>query len=123
MSKSIQYETAAEFIDAQPERAKAALLKYKECIMKVAPNAEELLNYNIAAYALIPGGKREAQIMLGANKSSIGFYPHPSTMIQFETELEGYIKGKGSVQFSLNNSIPKDLIVRMVKYRLELLTR
>ena len=87
------------------------------------PNAEELFNYNIPVYALIDGGKRETQIMIAANKTSVGFYPHPTTMKKFEDALEEYKTGKGSVQFPLDKPIPKGLVVKMVLYRLELLTK
>ena len=42
-------------------------------------------------------------------------------MEHFNKELEGYKKGKGSVQFSLDKPLPKELIIKMVKYRLKLL--
>ncbi len=59
--------------------------------------------------------------MIAGYKNHIGFYPHPTTMEKFDSELSEYKKGKGSVQFSLDKPLPKDLIIRMVKYRKELL--
>jgi len=97
------------------------LLELKECILKVAPNATELINYNILAYSLIKGGKREQQIMIAGYKKHVGFYPHPTTMEKFESELSGFKKGKGSVQFPLDKPLPKDLIEKMVAYRMKLI--
>ena len=123
MSGPIQENKVTTYFDAQPELTKIALLELKACILEVAPNAEELLNYNIPAYALVAGGKRETQIMIAANKTSVGLYPHPTTMKKFDVDLVGYKKGKGSVQFPLDKPMPKDLIVKMVEYRLGLLTK
>jgi uncharacterized protein YdhG (YjbR/CyaY superfamily) len=52
-------------------------------------------------------------------KNHIGFYPIPTGIEQFKTELSVYKQGKGSVQFPLDQPIPYDLISRIVKYRVE----
>ena len=59
--------------------------------------------------------------MIAGYKKHVGLYPHPTTMEKFDEELSEYKRGKGSVQFSLDKPIPKNLIERMIKYRLELL--
>ncbi len=123
MSITYKIRSVSEYFEAQPESSKKALLELKHCILKVVPNATELLNYNIPAYTLIEGGKREQQIMIAGYKNAVGFYPHPTTIEKFVTELNDFKKGKGSVQFPLNKSLPKDLIVRMVKYRFEFLNK
>lgn len=97
------------------------LLELKECILKAEPNATELLNYNIPAYALVKDGKREQQIMIAGYKNHVGFYPHPTTMQKFDAELSEYKRAKGSLQFPLDKTLPKQLIIRMVKYRTGLL--
>ncbi len=123
MKEVKEFKTVEEYFDSQPEKTKNALLELKECILKVKPNATELLNYNIPAYSLITGGKREQQIMIAGYKKHIGLYPHPTTMEEFESELSEYKRAKGSVQFPLDKPLPKELIIRMIKYRLELLEK
>ncbi|MGS2765176.1 iron chaperone [Sinomicrobium sp. M5D2P9] len=123
MSGTNPFNSVDEYFNAQPEQTKRALLELKECILKAEPGATELFNYNIPAYALIEGGKREQQIMIAGYKKHVGLYPHPTTMEKFDAELDEYKKGKGSVQFPLNKPLPKDLIIRMIKYRMELLKK
>ncbi len=118
-----QFNSVEEYFEAQPEKTKQALLELKECIFKAAPNAIELFNYDIPAYTLIKGGKREQQIMIAGYKKHVGLYPHPTTMEKFDSKLSEYKRGKGSVQFLLDKPLPKDLIVRMIKYRMELLKK
>lgn len=113
--------SAEEYFNNQPKEIKKILIEVKNCILEAAPNAKELLNYNIPAYSLVDGGKREQQIMIAAYKKHIGFYPHPTTIEYFKSELKDFKIGKGSVQFSIDKPIPKNLIIRMVKYRLQLL--
>lgn len=114
-------KTIDDYFNAQPEKTKKALIELKNCILKAKPNATELFNYNIPAYSLVEGGKREHQIMIAGYKKHVGLYPHPTTMEKFNSELKGFKKGKGSVQFPLDKPLPKDLIERMIKYRMELL--
>jgi len=121
MIETNKFKTVEQYFNAQPEKTKNALLELKKCILKVQPNATELFNYNIPAYALVENGKREQQIMIAGYKKHVGLYPHPTTMEKFDEELSEYKRGKGSVQFSLDKPIPKNLIERMIKYRLELL--
>ncbi|MDY7396150.1 DUF1801 domain-containing protein [Aureibaculum sp. 2210JD6-5] len=116
---SNKFKTVDDYFNALPEETKKVLIELKKCILNVKPNATELFNYNIPAYTLVEGGKREHQIMIAGYKTHVGFYPHPTTMEKFDSELSEYKRGKGSVQFPLDRLLPKDLIESMVKYRLE----
>jgi len=120
MSDKESYKTVDEYIEAQPEPTKKALFQLKSYILEAAPKSIELFNYNIPAFALIEGGKREQQIMIAGYKKHVGLYPHPTTMEQFDKELSDYKKSKGSVQFPVDKPLPKSLIIEMVKYRLKL---
>jgi uncharacterized protein YdhG (YjbR/CyaY superfamily) len=121
MEDKRKINSVEEYFSSQPEKVRNALLSIRQCILTVVPEAKELLNYNIPAYALIEGGKREQQIMITGYKNHVGLYPHPTTMEKFDEELKDYKKGKGSVQFPLDKPIPKDLIIKMVEYRLSLI--
>ena len=55
----------------------------------------------------------------GGFKKHIGFYPIPSGLTAFEQELAGYTRGKGSVQFPLDQPLPAALITRIVQFRAE----
>lgn len=123
MSDSNKFKTVQDYFDSQPEMTKKALIELKDCIYEAESNAIEMINYNIPAYALTEGGKRDQQIMIAGYKKHVGLYPHPTVMEKFENELSIYKKGKGSVQFPIDKPLPKQLIVKMVKYRVELIKR
>lgn len=116
------YNTVDDYFNEQPDKVKKALFEIKHLILKVVPEAQETLNYNIPAYTLIKDGKREQQIMIAGYKNHIGFYPHPTTIEKFMEELKEYKKGKGSIQFQLDKPLPENLILRMIRYRVKLLT-
>lgn len=106
-----------EYLKDQPEQTKVYLKQLREYILEAAPDADEKINYNIPAFSLIKGGKRDKQIMIAGYKKHVGFYPTPDVMDAFWDKLEGYKKAKGSVQFPLDQPLPKQLIIEMVEYR------
>ena len=111
------YETIDDYIDDQPEQTRAALVAMKECILEAAPDAEQLFNYDVPAFALVRGGKREEQIMMAGYEKHVGFYPMPTTIEAFKEELLPYETAKGTVRFPLGRPLPVDLIRRMVEFR------
>lgn len=110
-----------QYIENQPEATKKVLQELRNCILKAVPEAEELLNYNIPAFALMKDGKRDQQIMMAGYAKHVGLYPHPAVMEQFAEELKDYKQGKGSVQFPIDEPLPKELIIKMVRFRKNLL--
>ena len=121
MGKSKEFKSVSEYMDAQPENIRAVLEKLRTCILTATPNAIEIINYNLPSYVLVIGGKRDQQIMMAGYRNHVGLYPNPVVIEKFDDELKPYKKGKGSVQFSVDQPLPEDLIIQMVKYRKELL--
>ncbi len=56
-------------------------------------------------------------VHFAAYKNHIGFYPAPSGIDAFKTELSQYKGAKGSVQFPINKPLPYELISKIVKFR------
>jgi uncharacterized protein YdhG (YjbR/CyaY superfamily) len=106
------------YIAAQPPVTQRALEELRSCIWKAAPGVSELMNYNIPAFALVLGGKRDKQIMIAGYAQHVGFYPGPDVIDAFVDQLAAYRFAKGSIQFPLNEPIPEALVVKMVKHRL-----
>lgn len=111
------FETIDDYIAHQPKEVQKVMQQLHTAILEVAPDAIEVLNYKIPSFTLVPGGKRDQQIMMAGYAKFVGFYPFPTTMEAFADELSDYKKGKGSVQFPLNKPLPIELIKRMVAYR------
>ena len=61
--------------------------------------------------------------MMAGYINHVGLFPHPTTIEKFDEELKDYKKGKGSVQFPINKPLPEELIIKMIEYRLNLLTK
>jgi len=117
-NKTVRSQDVDAYITTQPLETQRALEELRSCIWQAAPGVSELMNYNIPAFALVKGGKRDTQIMIAGYPKHVGFYPHPDTIDAFADKLAAYKFAKGSIQFPLNEPIPKTLVIEMVKFRL-----
>jgi uncharacterized protein YdhG (YjbR/CyaY superfamily) len=119
MSKNPKFSTADAYFKSQTPKTQNNLLALRAIIFKAAPYAVELINYDMPAYALVEGGKRDKQIMIAGYKTFVGFYTGTGILEHFSTELTAFKVGKASVQFPNNAPLPEDLIVRMVQFKLK----
>jgi uncharacterized protein YdhG (YjbR/CyaY superfamily) len=62
---------------------------------------------------------RKALVYFAGFKNHISFYATPTRHTAFADALLNYKQGKGSVQFPLNQSIPFELIGRIVEFRVK----
>jgi uncharacterized protein YdhG (YjbR/CyaY superfamily) len=106
------------YISKQTTDVRNALEELRAAIWEAAPALTELMNYEIPAFALVAGGKRDHQVMIAGYAKHVGFYPSPPVVSAFAERLTQYKSAKGSVQFPLDKPIPKELVVQMVKFRL-----
>jgi uncharacterized protein YdhG (YjbR/CyaY superfamily) len=104
-----------QYILQFPEETHDILNKIRALIKEHAPDAIESIAYGMPAYKL----NKKPLVYFAAYKTHIGFYATPSGHEAFQEELSKYKQGKGSVQFPLDQPIPYDLIVRMVKFRVQ----
>lgn len=103
-----------EYIAGFSEDVQLILEKIRGIIRDAAPDAEEVIKYQIPTFVL--GGNL---VHFAAFKKHIGFYPTPSAIEQFKNSLAGYANAKGSVQFPLDAPIPYKLIEEIVKFRVK----
>ncbi len=104
-----------DYIKSFPDDVRIRLMQIRDIIKKNAPEAEESISYKMPAYKL---HGRPLVYFAGYDKH-IGFYATPTGHSQFASELSEYRQGKGSVQFPLDKPLPLDLIIRIVKFRVE----
>jgi uncharacterized protein YdhG (YjbR/CyaY superfamily) len=101
-----------EYIAGFPPNVQELLQKIRAVIREAAPDAEETINYGIPTFTL-----QGNLVHFGAAKKHIGFYPTPTGIARFQSELSAYQGAKGSVQFPLDAPIPYELIAEIVRFR------
>jgi uncharacterized protein YdhG (YjbR/CyaY superfamily) len=103
-----------EYIAGFSPDVQEALRKIRTIIRAAAPAAEEALKYRMPTFVL-----KENLVHFAAFEKHIGFYPTPSAIEAFSTDLKAYVSAKGSVQFPLNRPVPLALIRKMVRFRVK----
>jgi len=111
---SIKFKTVDEYLSAFPASTKKILQEVRKTIKQAAPNAEELISYNIPAFKL-----NGMLVFYAAYEKHIGFYPTSSGIKVFQDELTNYKTSKGAIQFPIDEPIPRGLITKIVRYRVK----
>jgi uncharacterized protein YdhG (YjbR/CyaY superfamily) len=105
--------TIDEYIAEFPAETQAVLREMRALIRASAPDAKETISYAIPTFDL--NGRH--LVHFAGYERHIGFYPIPSGIEAFKDEFKPYKQGKGSIQFPLGQPLPKDLIRRVVEFR------
>lgn len=111
------FKSVDDYIAVQSEEAQVILSELRSIIKEAVPEATELPNYKVPSFILISGTTPLQQIMIVAYSKYVSFYPFQKTIDKFADELKDFELGKGTVKFSFNKPLPKDLIKRMVQFR------
>lgn len=101
-----------EYISQFPADVRAILEKVRATIRKAAPDAKEVISYQMPAFK-----QHGILVYFAAWKEHIGLYPPISGDESLQKEVAPYAGPKGNLQFPLNERIPYKLIERIVKLR------
>lgn len=103
-----------EYITALPKARQGKVNQLYKLIKRLVPEATEKMAYGIPTFYL------NGNLVHFANaKNHLGFYPAPSGIIAFQSELTHYKTSKGAIQFPLTEELPTDLIEKIVLFRVE----
>jgi uncharacterized protein YdhG (YjbR/CyaY superfamily) len=101
-----------DYIKRQPKEVQPTLKKMRETIRKAAPEAEEVISYQMPTFK-----QGRNLIHFAAFTSHVSIFPGAEGVAYFEKELTKYKTSKGTVQFPLGEPIPYGLISRITKFR------
>jgi uncharacterized protein YdhG (YjbR/CyaY superfamily) len=111
---AIKFKTVEEYFSAFPESTQGILEEVRKTIKHAAPDAKEVISYNMPAFKL-----NGVLVYYAAHNEHIGFYPTASPIVVFKEELAAYKWSKGAIQFPIGKPMPLDLITRMVQFRVK----
>ena len=106
--------TIDEYIATFPHDIQILLEKLRQTIRNAAPDAKEVISYQMPAFKL-----NGILVYFAAFKNHIGFYPTASGIEAFKEELSKYKGGRGSVQFPIDKPLPLELVSKIVKFRVK----
>ncbi len=109
------FKNVDDYIKSYPKDIQVKLIELRDIVRKVSPKSEESISYGMPAYKF----EGKPLVYFGGQKSHIGFYPTPGPIVAFKEELISYKQSKGVIQFPFDKKIPKSLIVKLIKFRME----
>lgn len=114
-TEKTKFTTVEEYIDSFPENVQFLLEVIRETIQESAPEAEEVISYNIPAFKY-----HGMLIFYSAYKNHITISIPPSKVYEvFKEELSAYKVSKSAIQLPLDKKLPLKLIKEMTEFRLK----
>lgn len=110
------FKSVDEYQDTFQGEKKERLQAIRDIIRDVAPNAEEVISYQIPAY------KHFGFLVYysGATQHISLSYPFSEALLsEFKTELAKYKVSKSAIQLPDKDPLPTDLIRRIVAFRVK----
>jgi uncharacterized protein YdhG (YjbR/CyaY superfamily) len=101
-----------EYIAQFPADVRAILQQIRETIRAAAPEATEVISYQMPAFR-----QHGILVFFAAWKNHIGLYPPISGDAAIQKAAAKYSGPKGNLQFPLDEPMPLGLIRRIVKLR------
>ena len=114
MDTQNSFKNIDEYIALFPDDVQQKLREIRAVIKAAAPDATEAISYQMPTFKL-----HGNLVHFAAYANHIGFYPAPQGIEKFKEELAKYKGSKGAVQFPIDQSVPLDLIRRIVEYRVQ----
>ena len=118
VAKKLSPETGKAEVEAYlarvPEPARTTLEKMRAMIRAAAPKeATEAISYKIPSFQYKGG-----LVWYAAFKNHCSFFPMDHSLAdEFREELKKYKTSKGTIQFPVDQALPKALVTRIVKTR------
>jgi uncharacterized protein YdhG (YjbR/CyaY superfamily) len=105
-----------EYIAQFPPETQKVLADLRKLIRATAPGVTEKISYAIPTFNL----NGRYLVYFAGWKKHIAFYPVTGGMAnEFGKSLEPYQSGKATLQFPLDKPMPRNLIRRIVKFRMK----
>jgi uncharacterized protein YdhG (YjbR/CyaY superfamily) len=110
------YKTVDEYLASVPDEARAGLEGLRVMIKEAAPGVTEAISYQIPTF------KHKGRSLVGfaAAKDHLTFHVMSTAVISDHAEdVKGFKTGRGSVQFTVEKSLPPSLVTKLVQARIE----
>jgi uncharacterized protein YdhG (YjbR/CyaY superfamily) len=111
-----KFKTIDQYISVFPPNVQILLETLRNTIKQAAPNAVEVISYNMPAFKLYG----RILVYFAAHTKHIGFYPGNSVTNEvFKDDLITYETSKGTVKFPFHKPIPLRLVKKIIKYKVK----
>ena len=108
--------TVDDYLAALADDQRKALQKLRDTIRSAAPDASEAISYQMPAFTYQGRGL----VSYAAFKDHFSLFPMSlGVMADYESELQPFVSGKGTIRFTADRQLPIALVRKIVKARME----
>ena len=108
-------KTIDEYLALAAPEQRVVLEKLRQTIHAAAPGAVEYIGYGLAGFKY----DGRPLVYFGAWENHCAFYAaSPAIQKEFEKELKGFEKSKGTIKFTPEKPLPLALVKKLVKARI-----
>ena len=109
------FKTIDEHHQTLPQDVQERLQTIRELVHKIAPEAEEVISYQIPAFKI--GKKFLIYYAAFAKHLTVSNPSSDALLTEFAEELKGLKLSKSVIQFPLDKPLPLDFLERLLKFR------
>jgi uncharacterized protein YdhG (YjbR/CyaY superfamily) len=114
VEEKARFGTVEEYLQSLPESTRAVLEEVRRVIRSAAPEAEEVISYQIPAFRF-----HGMLIYYSAYTQHVSLsFPAFKVFEAFKEEFAPYEVSKSTIRFKLDEPLPLDLIRRIVAFRI-----
>lgn len=97
-----------------PADKREALERVRQIIHSIVPEPEETIGYNMPVIRY----KGKYLVGFAAFKNHMSLFPGAFSAEGLEQDLRDFVQAKGTIQFTVDKQLPKDVIVTIVTRRM-----
>ena len=115
MLASVSATEIDEYIARLDEPKKGTLTELRETILQIVPDAEQCISYGMPAFRM------HGKVVAGfaAFKNHLSYLPHSGSVFpELQDELAGYQTSSGALRFPVDESLPEDLVRKLIAVRI-----
>lgn len=99
-----------DYLKSVDSPQKEVLQHIREIIKATVPEAEEVISYGMPGFRY----KDRYLVTFAAFKGHMSIFPGSSPVAELEDKLKGFAKAKGTIQFTIDNPLPDELVKEIV---------
>lgn len=109
-------ENVADYLSRVPKPQREALEKLRDTIKSIAPDAIEVISYEIPTFKL----DGRMLVSYAAFKKHCSFFPGAGPIEMHAKDLKSFQTSKGTIQFTPEHPLSTTLVKKLVKTRIRL---
>jgi uncharacterized protein YdhG (YjbR/CyaY superfamily) len=104
-----EFKTIDDYLVLQTDQARVTLESLRQTIRKAAPEAVEVISYQMPAFKF-----HGMLVYFAAFKNHCSLFVSPAVILACKDRLTNYKLSKGTIQFPIDQPLPENLVQQIV---------